>query len=142
MKKLKKRWGIALVLSLVMAAIIQLSVCAAGVMVTVSQCVIAGNNVNIVASTPAPQSPDGIYYLFELKPYETGLGARKDYCATSVAAHNMVFTTSLNHNTANSRLYSRFVVAIPQNGAFVPVSNEMYITNPEVLATKTTNYPN
>ena len=141
MKSSKKRWGLALVLSLVLAAAIQLSVCAAGITVTVSQCFIAGNTVNIVASTPTPQSPDGIYYLFELKPYETGIGARKDYCATAAAAQNVVFTTPLNYNTASSKLYSRFVVTILQNGKFVPVSNEMYITNPEALATKATNYP-
>lgn len=136
-----KKLGVVFVLSLILAAVMGLSVCAANIHVTISGCVIAGTNVNVVASTPTPQSSDGIYYLFELKPYETGIGSRKDYCAVSTVAQNMIFTTPLYHNTENSKLYSRFVVAVPQGGKYVAVSNEMYITNPEALATKATKYP-
>lgn len=33
------------------------------------------------------------------------------------------------------------MVTVQQNGSFVPVSNEMYITNPEAVAAKSTAYP-
>lgn len=142
MKKFRKKWGIGFVLAFVLAAVIQISVCAASsITVTVSSCTIAGTNVTVIASGAVPVTSDGIYYLFELKPYETAVGARKDYCAAAPAAETAVFTTSLDYNTVNSKLYSRFVVTVLQNGTYVPVSNEMYITNPEAVATKATNYP-
>ncbi len=109
--------------------------------VTINSCVIAGANINVTASGVVPTTTDGIYYLFELKPYETAVGARKDYCAAAPAAQTAVFTTSLDYNTTASKLYSRFVVTILQKGTYIPVSNAMYILNPEVVATKTTNYP-
>ena len=141
-KNNKSKIGFGFMLSLLLAAMIQLSVCAANITVTVSGCVITGNNVTVTATTAAvPATADGLYYLFELKPYETAVGARKNYCATAPAAAAAVFTTPLNYNTADSKLYSRFVVTVLQNGSYVPVSNEMYITNPEALATKATNYP-
>jgi hypothetical protein len=93
-----------------------------------------------VIATGTATAPDGAYYLFELKPYETAIGARQDYCAVQPAADVVTFTTDLNFNSASSKLYSRFVVAVLQDGVFTPVSNEMYITNPEAVATKAPTY--
>jgi hypothetical protein len=107
----------------------------------INNCVIQGSQVLVVASgAAAVPSADGTYYLFELKPYEAGIGARTDYCATGVADANGIiqFTTPLNYNTATSKLYSRFAVATIQNGVFTSVSGESYITNPEAVATKAT----
>jgi hypothetical protein len=108
---------------------------------SINNCVIQGNQVLVVASgAAAVPSADGNYYLFELKPYEAGIGVRTDYCATGVADANGIiqFTTPLNYNTATSKLYSRFAVATLQNGVFTSVSGESYITNPEAVATKAT----
>jgi len=118
----------------------QISVFAAGDQATINSCTIAGQEV-VVTSVGNVPTGDGMYYLFELKPYEAGIGARTNYCATAPAAETANFVTSLDLNTANSKLYSRFVVATQQGGAFVPVSNEMYITNPEAVATKASDYP-
>jgi hypothetical protein len=137
---MKKKLGLSVVLALLLTLVLQFSVCAAGaITVTISNCVIQGNNVVVVATGTAT-APDGVYYLFELKPYETAVGARKDYCAVATAGAAATFTTPLNYNTTTSKLYSRFVVTTLQNGVYTPVSNEMYITNPEAVATKATTY--
>ena len=114
---------------------------AAEVTLTVNNCVITGKDITVVASGQVQPAPDGMYYLFELKPYEEGIGARQNYCASVPAAEVATFTVPLDFNTANSKLYSRFVVAVLENGAFVPVSNASYITNPEAVASKSTDYP-
>lgn len=137
---MKKRWGVGFVLVLLLTLMMQVSVFAAGEKVTINNCTIAGKDVVVISVGNVPTG-DGLYYLFELKPYEVGIGARTDYCATAPAAEVATFTTPLNFNAANSKLYSRFVVATLQGGAFVPVSNEMYITNPEAVAAKATGYP-
>lgn len=137
---MKKRWGLGFILAMLLTLATQVSVFAAQDQATISSCAIAGKDVVVVSVGNVPTG-DGMYYLFELKPYEAGIGARTNYCAAAPAAEAATFTTSLDFNTANSKLYSRFVVAALQNGAFVPVSNEMYITNPEAVAAKATAYP-
>jgi hypothetical protein len=138
---MKKKLGLSVVMALLMALVLQFSVSAAGtVTMAINNCIIQGNQVVVVASGTAT-APDGVYYLFELKPYETAVGARTDYCAVAAAGEIAQFTTTLDYNTASSKLYSRFVVTTLQNGVFTPVSNEMYITNPEAIATKATGYP-
>ena len=137
-----------IVFTLLLAVLLQLCICgtdvvhAAEIAVTVEQCVISEKNVTVTATSMAvPVSADGTYYLFELKPYELGVGTRRDYCAKAPASAAASFSIPLNLNSASSKLYSRFVVTVLQNGSFVPVSNEMYITNPEAVATKSTAYP-
>lgn len=142
MNKKRKKLGFSLMLALVFAALFQISVMAADITVTVSSCRIAGTEVTVTATSLAvPVSDDGIYYLFELKPYETSIGSRTDYCAVATVASTATFTTPLNYNTSTSKLFSRFVVTVRQGGKYVQISNEMYITNPEAVATKSTNYP-
>ncbi len=144
----KRKWRFGFVLALILAAVLQIgagtagTVYAADITVTVNSCLISGQNVNVTATSALPPaSADGMYYLFELKPYELTVGARKDYCASAPAAAAAAFSVPLNLNSAASKLYSRFVVTVLQNGKYVPVSNEMYITNPEAVASKSTNYP-
>ena len=81
--------------------------------------------MTVVATGAVPASDDGVYYLFELKPYQTEVGARADFCASAPAAETAIFTTTLDYNSAGNKLYSRFVVTTRQGGLFVPVSNEM-----------------
>lgn len=138
---MKKRWGLCVVLAMMILCLSQFTVSAAGAKLTISNCVISGQNVTVIASGKVAQSDTGLYYLFELKPYEAGIGSRADFCASAPAAAAVQFATPLNFNQASSKLYSRFVVAAYRGGTFVPVSNEMYITNPEALATKSTGYP-
>lgn len=138
---MKNKKGLWLTLVMLLVLMLQTTVLAAGEGVTINQCTIAGQQVVVVATGAVAASDSGQYYLFELKPYEAGIGARVDYCAAAPAAELVQFTTPLSFNSAGSKLYSRFVVAALRGGVYVPVSNEMYITNPEAVAAKATGYP-
>ncbi|MFG6367611.1 MAG: hypothetical protein K1W16_04175 [Lachnospiraceae bacterium] len=109
--------------------------------VSIVACVITGDQVQVAAAGAVQPSDSGQYYLFALEPYETSVGARTDYCAAVPASDNVMFTTDLNLNNASSKLYSRFVVTALRGGVYVPISNEMYLTNPEAVATVSTGYP-
>ncbi len=138
---MRKNWSLWLVLSMLFVFLMSATALAAEQPVTIYNCVITGQEVTVVSLGPVAQSDTGEYYLFELKPYEVGIGSRVDYCASAPAAELTQFTTPLNFNKADSKLYSRFVVTALRGGVFVPVSQEMYITNPEAVATKATGYP-
>lgn len=137
-KRMKKKWGLSLLIAFVAVMILQLPVSAANNTVQIQLCYIEGDQVKVAASGSAA-GDDGQYYLFALKPYETEVGLRQDYCAVGTAtASGIYFSTPLNLDTAASQMYSRFVVTVISGGRFVPVSNEMYILNPEAVATKAT----
>ena len=78
-------------------------------------------------------SDDGYYYLFEEKIYDTALKS-DDYIIEELKDVNVTFSVNLNYNSVNSRLYSKFVVAVKKDGAFMPISKAHYITNPEAIA--------
>ena len=117
-----------------------LQVSAAG-SVTISSCLIQGNQVVVQATGAVEASDDGNYYLFALQPYETAIGARTDFCAVAPKAAAVTMATPLNLDTAASKLYCRFQVAVLKGGKFVSVSNDYYITNPEAVATHTIPVP-
>ena len=135
---MKKKWGLSLLIAFVAVMMLQLPVSAAAQTVTIQLCYIEGDQVK-VAATGSAAGEDGQYYLFALKPYENEVGLRQDYCAVGTPAQGAIyFSTPLNLDTAASQMYSRFVVTVRSGGLFVPVSNEMYILNPEAAATKAT----
>ena len=78
-------------------------------------------------------SDDGYYYLFEEKTYEKGLNG-EEYLAEAWKDVDLTFSVDLNYNSANSRLFSKFVVAVRKDGEFMPISKPRYITNPEAIA--------
>ncbi|MCR4704670.1 MAG: hypothetical protein K5641_01275 [Lachnospiraceae bacterium] len=97
---------------------------------------ISGSNVVINASaTGAPSSEDGTLYLFAEPIYSDAITTEP--LATAPAGPNASFTTPLNLNSANSRLYSKFYVCAKRGGAFVKLNPGNYITNPEAVATHT-----
>ena len=118
-----------------------LHVSAAESNVTITVCQIAGDQVVLGVGGPIVPSDDNNYYLFALQPYEAGIGARTDFCDVQPKAEGVIYMTPLNLNTAASKLYCRFQVAVLRGGQFVPVSNEFYITNPEAVATNTVTAP-
>lgn len=135
---MKRGWKLGLLLTLLLLFGMQMTVMAAGETVAINSCYIEGDQVKVMASGKVAASDDGNYYLFALKTYEAGVGARQDYCAAAPAAQAVAFSTPLQLNTAGSKLYSRFVVTARRGGQFVPVSSEMYILNPEAVATHST----
>lgn len=131
---MKPKWKLGMLLTVITVLLMQITVMAAGETVTISNCYIEGDQVNVIANGAVAASDDGNYYLFALKTYESAVGARTDFCASAPAAELVHFTVPLQLDTANSKLYSRFVVTAYRGGMFVPVSTEMYITNPEAVA--------
>lgn len=76
-------------------------------------------------------------YLFELKPDETSLAGRTDFIAQITEDTSFSITLSRLDGNSEDRLYSRFVLTRFEHGTYQPVSNELYITNPEAIATHT-----
>jgi len=92
-------------------------------------------SVTVKVSSHAPaEGTDGILYLVELQPYQNSLEGRTDYAAKASLNDSAAFTFSLNRNTTQDRLYSKFVVAVWDGTKYIPVSKPHYITNPEAVA--------
>ena len=103
---------------------------------TIESCLINARTGRVDVTMSAPglaASDDGYYYLFEEKTYETGL-TDDEYLAGEWKDVDLTFSVDLNYNSANSRLFSKFVVAVKKDGEFLPISKPRYITNPEALA--------
>lgn len=139
---MKKKLTLWAVLCLTFVCLMQMTAVAAG-NVTINKCVISGGNqITVVATAPAVvPSDDNNYYLFELKTYQNAIGNRQDFCAIAPKGGTMTFVTSLDFNTAASKLTSKFVVAVKVGGVYTQVSQEYYITNPEAVATHTAANP-
>ncbi len=58
---------------------------------------------------------DGNFYLFELQPYEDGIGNRTDYLE-KLSAGSVTKSYQLNKGSDNSRLYNSYVVALAIDG--------------------------
>lgn len=78
-------------------------------------------------------SDDGYYYLFEEKAYQSDIQGT-EYLIEDQKDVDLTFSVNLNYNTASSRLFSKFVVAVKKNGSFLAITKPHYITNPEAIA--------
>lgn len=141
-----KRKILSVISAFALAAVIGLfgiegsSVQAAGFTSTVQSCAINGDNVVVTAAVPAGQpSDDGTLYLFELPTYAAGLTGAP--VATTPMGQTATFATPLNNKQANSKLYSKFAVAVKAGGNFVQISEAKYIGNPEAVAEHSMEYP-
>lgn len=104
---------------------------------TIENCLISTENTDKVElnySVPyVPVSDDDFYYLFELSTYETEHGS--EYVdKVNKWKEDSYFSFNLNHNSASSRLFSKFVIAVMIDGQYVDISRGHYITNPEAIA--------
>ena len=98
---------------------------AAGVQAVIQSCLIDSdkNNVTVKISNSANmEGTDGVLYLVELQPYQTNLDGRTDYAAKAAPGDNVSFTFSLNRNTPEDRLYSKFVVAVWDGTKYIEIS--------------------
>lgn len=84
-----------------------------------------------------PASDDGVMYLYELAAYQYDIPENAQPIASVAASVNPKFTFALNHKASNTKLYSKFVVAVHQGGSKIMLCNPQYIVNPEILATHT-----
>lgn len=102
---------------------------------------ISGNQVNVTATAASvPASDDGMLYLFAEPIYSDTITTSA--LASAPAAGNATFTTPLNANSADSRLFSKFIVAAVQGGQYVPLNTGAYIVNPEAIANHTVGRTN
>ena len=91
---------------------------------------------------PETEVPDdGYYYLFELQPYETGIGSRTDYAAWCDKTQKLKFSLPFSGGDSDPRLYSRFVVALKIGDTYQAISAPIYVTNPGDVASFTEEYP-
>lgn len=86
---------------------------------------------------------DGNFYLFELQPYETGIGGRTDYVQQIGHGNALSAHVALNWSSSPDRVYNRFIVAVwdTVNSTYVTVSDPHYVTNPEILAADQQAFP-
>ncbi len=100
---------------------------------TIESCVINTETGKIDVTMSAQGlavSDDGYYYLFEEKAYENGI-TDDEYIIEDQKDVDLTFSVNLNYNSVNSRLFSKFVVAVKKDGEFMAISKPRHITNPE-----------
>lgn len=99
--------------------------------VAIGGVLIDGANV-VVAASGTAASDDGMYHLVASEVNETApVGADVAQVAVSAATN---FSVPLAKGTDNSMLFKKFTVCVMSGGVLTPVSNSMYITNPEACA--------
>lgn len=137
MKVIKKM--VLMMLGLVLSFSLALGAKADGVWASSARCVLVNaNTVSFTASFSAlPASDDGLFYLFELQPFEYGVTATSPCLGTTGMSANPAFSFGLYDGAGVSKVCHKFVLAVKCGGAFTLVSNCQYITNPEVAATHT-----
>ena len=112
----------------------------------VLSCLIDGTNVKIMGEVSGSGSDSGVYdnywYLFELQPYEDGIGGRTDYVMRWRKGESICTSLPLGFKTSADRLYSKFVLAVYDGMQYHVISEPAYITNPEVLAKNTAAFKN
>lgn len=80
-----------------------------------------------------PACDDGMFYLFEMQPFEYTVSATTPIVAQAAASLNPTFTVA---NTKNS-LYTKLGLAVKSGGQYILIANPQYITNPELLVVYT-----
>ena len=110
-------------------------------------CRIEGDEVVLSAVLEGGISPsntkmgeDTNLYLLELKPYEDSIADHRNVTYLPKNAQDLTFRIPLNKDTPDDRLYSRFVACIWNTDHYIPVSEPVYINNPEVVAEFTDPY--
>ena len=89
-----------------------------------------------------PKSDDRRLYIFTLPVYQNGLNeGQEPIAAIRKSDDRFTFTVNLNYKQADSRLFDKFVLGIKQEGKYILLSNQSYITNPEARARYQYAYP-
>ena len=105
----------------------------------ISSCTITADKSNVAisfSSSGDAAGTDGQVYVFELKPYESGVGTENMVGQAAAGASGQV-TVPLNRGTSQDRLYNKFVLGVFNGISFETISEPRYITNPEAVARNT-----
>lgn len=98
--------------------------------------ILDASTVAFTATLPsAPNADDGCLHLFALQVYEYSIPAGATPIASSAMTLTPTMSFALNRGQANTRLYSKFVLAVYQGGVPVMISEPQFVSNPEILAT-------
>lgn len=141
----KKTWWLGGLLLVCLLAVGRMLPAQAAQNISVTSCKISDSKEEVVVQAKASgnaSGSDGKYYLFALEPYESGIKSNAEplsQCDAKSGSFSM--SCPLNAGTKNSRLYSRFVVAVKQGGGYQIASDASYITNPEKIAKYTYAFP-
>ena len=87
-----------------------------------------------VGSEAVPASDDKYYYIFEEEIYEDGITDEDEAITKVYKDTDVTVSVALNHGKSDTRLYSKFVVAVLKNGSYQTVSNAKFIENPGAVA--------
>lgn len=98
--------------------------------VTITSVNIVGNAVAVNLTGGFP-SEDGLYHLIASSANEN---APKGMDVAEQGAYTTSFSVPLNKGGTNSLLYKKFTICVMAGGVLAPVSNSMFITNPEACA--------
>ncbi|MGN0306904.1 MAG: DUF5722 domain-containing protein [Lachnospiraceae bacterium] len=89
-----------------------------------------------------PESDDRRLYLFSFAVYQDTMNeGQEPITSIRKSDDRFSFTVNLNYKQAGSRLFDKFAMGIKQNGKYVLLSNQSYITNPERRAQYQYAYP-
>lgn len=113
---------------------------------SINECVIAPEDTSLVKVSGVldgiPKADSDDLYLFALNTYETSIPAGAEPIDTyRIEKTDPTFSmyANLNHKSASTRLFKKFVVAAKLNGNYKILSTSRYITNPEAIC-KTNAY--
>ncbi|MCR5094449.1 MAG: hypothetical protein K6B72_10805 [Lachnospiraceae bacterium] len=94
-----------------------------------------GGTISVSVTAPGlPASDDKYYYLFEEKIWQDELEDGQEPVSRAYKDASLTITADLNRGSADSRLFSRFSVAVRIDGQYRVVSHAKYVENPEALA--------
>ncbi|MCR4830951.1 MAG: hypothetical protein K5883_05800 [Pseudobutyrivibrio sp.] len=132
MRVLRKISSLLLAFALIIAGSLSTNIIEASAAATmiISSASISGGSVVITASGVAA-SEDGMYHLIASAANQVAPAGKE---VASQGAGSTKFVVPLNKGTADSVLFKKFTICGKVGGKLVPVSNSMFITNPEATA--------
>ncbi len=104
--------------------------------VTINSCEIVDiSKVRVeLSSEGVPKSDDKYYYLFEEGTYDDGIPEGAEPLSRIYKNEDAAFSFDLKKGSPDSKLFSKFTVAVKEGGEYVSISHPRYITNPEGCA--------
>lgn len=109
---------------------------ASGRPVSFESCLLEGDQVVMILNTgQLPSSDDDLFYIYSNEVFQDG--PTGEIAATVPMTKQATVSFPLQYNTPQSHLSRKFLVAVKSQGKMIQVSNEHYLTNPEVMAAYT-----
>ena len=111
---------------------------AAGRPVSFQGCQIVGDQVVMnLLSDWIPASDDGLFYVYSNEVFQDG--PKGEIAACTAIGKKVMVSFPLQYNTPQSHLSRKFLIAVKSGGRMLQVSDEHYLTNPESIASYTSD---